>query len=299
MTKYKTVKRKATVGERILIVDAFLSGTRYKNGDVLTVISETGASGSNDVIRAEGVVYGVFDYEYEVIVGDRGDEISDLTVDLSLREAYEKGYSKGHSEGYEKGKFGQRMETAFDEIAKITRGIGVNLEKTAQERRDEIVGRAKADIEDLKGELRVRYLSRIVEFVINKDTRTVEALLRGRSTGTLYARGNAKCAPDECFNVHIGKAIALRRALGLEVPDEYIRAPQPTEVRVGDVVKGAEFSGYYRSSRTFTLTKERKRGSFYYEECCKYDGCSSPFIHDWIESRGLGEIIDDSREEGE
>ena len=52
-----------------------------------------------------------------------------------------------------------------------------------------------------------------------------------------YARGIAKAAPDDCFNVHIGKAIALHRALGLEVPDEYLNAPQPTEVRVGDAVR--------------------------------------------------------------
>src|SRR5699024_6527622 len=75
------------------------------------------------------------------------------------------------------------------------------------------------------------------EFVVNKEKRTVVALLRGWGSGTIVKRGIAKCAPKDCFNVHIGKAIALRRALGLEVPDEYLNAPQPTEVREGDIVE--------------------------------------------------------------
>ncbi|WEZ21196.1 hypothetical protein P5661_06355 [Bacillus subtilis] len=115
---------------------------------------------------------------------------------------------------------------------------------SAQARRDEIVEIARADVEKLTnyGD-GVRYETDMwsfamcdVEFVINRDKRTVVTLLRGVRTGFVYAKGIAKAAPDDCFNVHIGKAIALRRALGLSVPDEYLNAPQPTEVRVGDVI---------------------------------------------------------------
>ncbi|MED1148922.1 hypothetical protein P4T97_06760 [Bacillus paralicheniformis] len=116
-------------------------------------------------------------------------------------------------------------------------------EKTAQERRDEIVEQAKADIENLKyrtfyGELRYSYHGIVcnVEFVVNKEKRTVVALLKSVGEGAVKSKGIAKAAPDDCFNVHIGEAIALHRALGLEVPDEYLNAPQPTEVRVGDVI---------------------------------------------------------------
>jgi hypothetical protein len=76
-----------------------------------------------------------------------------------------------------------------------------------------------------------------VEFVVNRAKRTVVALIK--YGGGVWARGIAKCAPDDCFNFHIGKAIALRRALGLDVPDYYINAPQPTEAHVGDVVRTA------------------------------------------------------------
>ena len=123
------------------------------------------------------------------------------------------------------------------------------VEKTAQERRDEIVEQAKADLENLKqrtfyGELRYSYRNIVcnVEFVINKVKRTVVALLKSVGRGVVRSKGIAKAAPDDCFNVHIGKAIALHRALGLEVPDEYLNAPQPTEVRVGDVVGSFEIN---------------------------------------------------------
>ncbi|MEI4789540.1 phage baseplate upper protein [Bacillus sp. FJAT-53060] len=63
MTKYKTEKRKANVGERILITDKHVNETRYKNGDVFEVTQ-----------RKRGYVWSemavnILDYEYEVIVG--------------------------------------------------------------------------------------------------------------------------------------------------------------------------------------------------------------------------------------
>ncbi|MCY7954722.1 hypothetical protein MOB72_08140 [Bacillus licheniformis] len=111
-------------------------------------------------------------------------------------------------------------------------------EKTAQERRDEIVEQAKADVE------RLRMINRMLQtfditFDINRESRTVEAVAKKPNSRTAFY-GTAICAPDDCFNVHIGEAIALHRALGLEVPDEYLNAPQPTEVRVGDVVQYKE-----------------------------------------------------------
>ncbi|MCY8034168.1 hypothetical protein [Bacillus sonorensis] len=118
-------------------------------------------------------------------------------------------------------------------------------EKTAQERRDEIVEQAKADIEGLKTDYSYAVPDSndpdhphfcFAEFIVDNEKRTIVALLRGNISCRVYARGIAKAAPDDCFNVHIGMSIALHRALGLEVPNEYLNAPQPTEVRVGDVV---------------------------------------------------------------
>lgn len=129
--------------------------------------------------------------------------------------------------------------------------------KSAQYRRDEIVAQAKRDVFNLSGGCDFRGylyfandLGCYAELIVNREKRTVVVLLRDCCFYEVSARGIAKCAPGDCFNVHIGKAIALRRALGLPVPDEYLNAPQPTEVRVGDVIK-------YENGRVAVVDDER------------------------------------------
>ncbi|MGX4295543.1 hypothetical protein [Bacillus sp. JK62] len=140
-------------------------------------------------------------------------------------------------------------------------------EKSAQARRDEIVEQAKADVEKLiedagsicpvyYGNYTMRECTNRVEFVVNREKRTVVALVFGKSQrvrSELREKGIAKAAPDDCFNVHIGKAIALRRALGLTVLDEYLNAPQPTEVRVGDVIEVTLDSGEIEKKPVISL----------------------------------------------
>ncbi|WP_231955981.1 hypothetical protein [Aneurinibacillus soli] len=75
------------------------------------------------------------------------------------------------------------------------------------------------------------------EFIVNRDKRTIACLMRGINTKKVHARGIAKCMPSDCFNVHIGKAIALCRAIGNDVPDYLLSAPNPTEPQVGDVIE--------------------------------------------------------------
>lgn len=87
-----------------------------------------------------------------------------------------------------------------------------------------------------------------VDFFINADKKTVVAKLFINSPGfsktvtrqSYATQGRAKCAPGDVFNEHIGKAIALRRALGLEVPVEYftVEARDRDDLAVGDVVRG-------------------------------------------------------------
>lgn len=75
-------------------------------------------------------------------------------------------------------------------------------------------------------------------FHVNKEKRTVTALVH-----YYYGEGRkpievaiAKCAPGDVFNEHIGKAIALGRAYGLDVSD-FEQAVQPDEYVAGQVVK--------------------------------------------------------------
>src|SRR5690625_2531294 len=217
---------------------------------------------------------------------------------------------RAYGEGYEQGKFDQRMDSAFNDVAKITNTVGINIGETEQEKRDRIVGQARNDIERFKvrginGDevyevTRSSYISEVLSrgdyatcyarFVVNKGKRTVVALMRGELSDTVYSRGIAKCAPGDCFNVHIGKAIALRRALGLDVPDEYINAPQPTEVRVGDIIR------WKTSYRNYRVDKHRKDERYNFTDM----GSGQRFYG--MEYRNIEtvvNIIDDSREEEE
>lgn len=76
--------------------------------------------------------------------------------------------------------------------------------------------------------------SMIAEFVINPEKRTVVALLKCRETLRLATSRIAKCSPRDVFNEHIGKAIALGRALGKDV-SEFENAVQPT-IAVGQKI---------------------------------------------------------------
>ncbi|HCG4535534.1 TPA: hypothetical protein NJY08_004378 [Salmonella enterica subsp. enterica serovar Typhi str. AG3] len=72
-----------------------------------------------------------------------------------------------------------------------------------------------------------------VEFITKKDERLVIALLK-YSDGELETKSIAKCNLSDVFNEHIGKAIALGRALGLDV-SEFEQAVQPTHYAVGQI----------------------------------------------------------------
>ncbi|MFH6684899.1 hypothetical protein RI119_18730 [Bacillus amyloliquefaciens] len=180
-----------------------------------------------------------------------------------------------------------------DDVNKVTTPVCTTVEESlwksgaqAKACRDEIVEQAKADILKYRtfyGELRYFYRSIVcnVEFVINKKKSTVVALLKSVGRGTVKSKGIAKAAPSDCFNVHIGKAIALRRALGLAVPDEYLNAPQPTEVRVGDFI--SDDSGVHKA-----LVIED-------DSWPPFSGGAAIYLKD---ARKYGyKIIDDSREE--
>ena len=111
-----------------------------------------------------------------------------------------------------------------------------NAPKTAQGKRNYFVDEAKDDVEfwlstsvENVPMIKGGYTSYIpnydkVEFIVNRKNRKVTALIKDED-GHVFAKGIAKCAPDDCFNSHIGRAIALRRALGLGIPLYYLSTP--------------------------------------------------------------------------
>lgn len=231
MTQYKTEKRKPRFGERILITNAILDDALYHDGEVYDV-KQTVPEG---VFTYNNIL--IHDEEYEVIVGQHPQlpNLDEMGYDelIALSEAVMKALRiRSYKNGYQQGCFDAEIEAP----------------KTDQQKRDNIVAQAKEDV-------RVLYYKDYVgatDFIVNAEKRTVVALRKSKSYGHIKNKGIAKCAPDDCFNVHIGKAIALRRALGLEVPTEYLNVPQPTEVRAGDVVETV-----YLSGETSRFTVER------------------------------------------
>ncbi|UXO88814.1 hypothetical protein [Bacillus safensis] len=263
--KYKTEKRKPRFGERILITNAILDDALYHDGEVYDV-KQTVPEG---VFTYNNLL--IHDEEYEVIVGQHLQlpNLDEMDYDelVALSEAVMKAIrTRSYKLGYDQGRFDAEIEAAHG-----------TYEKSDQQKRDEIVEQAKRDVEDLT----IRHFVAKHDFIVNAGKRTVVALRRSWIDGRILRRGIAKCTPVDCFNVHIGKAIVLRRALGLEVPAEYLNVPQPTEVRVGDVIRGV-----YKGEKN---TYERKIAKI---EGGRYTYDSGGF--DYIEETDL-EIIDDSR----
>lgn len=216
---------------------------------------------------------------------------------INAREAIEELRLAAYEQGYK------------DAVNDLKRATPISKELT----RDEVVEMAKRIIEALKrpGVIHIHgvpypweYRENLecqgsgiaynTEYIVNKEKRTVVVLLRGFNAGDVIEKGIAKCDPDDCFNVHIGKAIALHRALGLEVPKEYLNAPQPTDVRVGDVVEYRWIDG----SDLYTIDRdvvEKVEGS---EVTYANNGGWDPL--DYILNRGDAEqlvwVCDDSRE---
>ncbi|MEC1384446.1 hypothetical protein P9D14_13055 [Bacillus velezensis] len=310
-----TEKRPAKVGERVLITVAAPIGKQaYETGDVFV------AESLYDPFAKDIRVLGIPDFidynEYEVIVDN---ELKNGEAD-GMESTYVRKQSEGldrvaKSLGYvelaksslkQNGFIGEvhtfdlltecaerLREQAQTHKEKIERGYPEfsPVHKSAQARRDEIVEQAKADVERLR-ENNIRLRTFNISLEVNRKDRSVEAIAkRPKSNRAFY--GIAKAAPSDCFNVHIGKAIALRRALGLGVPDEYLNAPQPAEVRVGDVVYGKYSEAYYQ------LWCEDEIGDVSYEVKIKeiVDG-KYRYVgggYDFIDDADLT-IIDDSRE---
>jgi len=278
MTNTKTVKRVAEIGEKILITKPLFTFGEYKQGDILRVESHY----SDNSVNAEDVGVCITHGEYEVIDEEENNALESLATLKQTEESLAELRRQAYAEGYEQGKIDAR--------------IG-EIRETAQEKRDRIIERAEIAVEELVNHGKSSSLSHegnsihrehfyAVEFVVNKEKRTVVALVKDSYSNKLFERGIAKCAPDDCFNSTLGKAIALYRALGLEVLEDYIYAPQPTEVRIGDIVTGGlKNHSVYNERSQFKIIGRTDEGYEY------ADGGG-----DWIREDQIGRIIDDSRE---
>ena len=252
-TQYKEVKRKANVGERIKIVDAGYAGIPpvYANGDEVVVVGFECPMGVEINRKWSGGCNAWVAHDEYVVL----EEIKP-PAELAFPEAIALFMRENAA----------AVRKYLDEIAPATTinsSGGVVAPKPltrADEKLDRgaIIEKAKADIAELtkkmssfmrqhEGNRTFQQIATRPEFHVNRNKRAVMVLVRKQYDGLSYKdgeileRGIARCAPGDVFHAEIGKAIALRKALGLVVPDEYLNAPQPDKKHVGMYVK---FGGY-------------------------------------------------------
>lgn len=120
----------------------------------------------------------------------------------------------------------------------------IKQELTPNHQRAEIIEKAKKFVEkklngselavpDSRGSSFGPWWLSDFEFVVNTKKRAIAVLCKG-FRGVVRERAIAKCNPSDVFNEHIGKAIALGRALGLDV-SEFEQAVQPS-VAIGQIL---------------------------------------------------------------
>ena len=121
----------------------------------------------------------------------------------------------------------------------------------------------------MKGGRRTRNCT--AEFVVVKKKRKVVCLLKDIQSGKVLAKGFAKCDPLDTFNADVGMAIALYRALKLNVPGDYLNVPAPTTLEVGQIV-------YWTSELKFLVTKDRGKGYYDFKRLKDGKHCNNHFI---------------------
>ena len=82
------------------------------------------------------------------------------------------------------------------------------------------IGRAKADVNNLISQYGIEDKAKFYAKDIRGHGRRVTCVIKVNDWSP-YAVGRARCSPSDNFYFYIGQIIALRRALGLEVPHYY------------------------------------------------------------------------------
>lgn len=172
---------------------------------------------------------------------------------------------------------GENINKAFERVGSAVKKMKEHNEAQAaggQVYRDWIVEQAKEYVSSRNS---ATFGSKVEFFRKDRRVTCVITSTFGYTGATVRFVGRANCAPDDCFNIHIGRAIALMRAEGVQIPAYLLNAPQPDKSRVGDKVN------YEGNERTVVLYKD-------------YVPDSGFCVPESLSGR-RGKIIDDSREE--
>ena len=103
--------------------------------------------------------------------------------------------------------------------------------KSPNQQRAEVITKAKEFVEKNEDGFK---------FVVNERAVNCIRAELGEDDHWMVSIGKSKCMPTDVFNEHIGKAIALGRALNLDV-SEFENAVQPTELVKGHEIRCNKF----------------------------------------------------------
>lgn len=135
-----------------------------------------------------------------------------------------------YSEGFEAGKtFGQYEDAT---------SVKPVLVKSPNQKRAELIQKAKDFVKEKQNSVipgaYVFQENTVLAHFYHKNNR-VTCVLKGLSSGRKYNVAHSNCNPTDVFNLYIGQAISLARALKIDVPVEFLEAVQPSELVIGHV----------------------------------------------------------------
>lgn len=219
------------------------------NADMARHLEQARAIGHGEGY-AEGLAMGKFDMEATLMPTVR-------ELETQLAEAREELAKERENKKVPGTPITAEEQARMHAVMEACRALGKrNAERRAQKRmsRDEVVEMAKGEVDSIVKS--VAEDGEEITFRVNREFRTVVAELRIQGEATRSAKAHATCAPDDVFNVHIGKVIAACRLAGSAVPAVYKNAPQPEKSQVGDV-----FASHDNSRCTWTITETHANGS--------------------------------------
>lgn len=251
-SRLTTVKRKANVGDLIQIEKTVWARGQYEVGDIAAVTSTC-------EVFPETIVY-VDKWERPVHIGEYVvlEEVDPTNERLTSAEA------KIAELVTEVATLKQAITpdiTVKVDASDISRIFSMDVAKTPNQRRSDVIKRAQAFVADLEERAESRNSNRDGNYVfnglttrltfhVNPDKGVVTALAHTKFGGKLHDKAFAKCHEDDVFNADIGKAIAAGKLYGVDIPQEFVDAPKPTEPVVGMRIRRK----YFRSEGTYEAT---------------------------------------------
>lgn len=245
---------KFKVGDKV----RYVADEWFKKGKELYIIDYDGAEHMPYALSSDpegnSEALWVDEYEFELISEDSSPHNENRLLErLSNAEVEINGLQRKVKD----------LETVLADKTKLT--TSKMKPETPNQRRADVIKRAEAFVEDLReraenvgknyegNELFREYMTKLT-FHVNAEKGVVTALSLDYYSCRLLGKDFSICAPGGVFNDKIGKAIAAGRLFDVDIPQEFLDAPQPTEAVVGTRV-GPIHENESTSWETFDVNK--------------------------------------------